>query len=373
MKSKTFKVLKKEINDKNIGYKRVKSEFYLIVDNFNQTKYTEDANLYLYQRMAYGKNGKSLANKTMLNTAHIVCALYNFCENIGKKIQDFRSSDLKELVSSLKGQNNVSYLNHKIACWLDFLEWFYENCNIEERIFFDEYINFDNIDVSMDMAKRFQQTLEKNKKFKKQRDIFFIKNQISISNKKSLIPEILDTVLQKIKQEDIMKWGVAFFMWKSGCRISEALNLKLDQNFEKAMLKHNVSDLIEFHYVPKGQQTWGTSYVKYISADVFITLAKELGKERKKRIGSKKSEYFFINKHGKPMTYKNMQTTFKMMGISSHMLRYTYAEMTRKMIVGTSKPHEPTLMKSHEFLKRQLGHKGLETTLSYCYSGEPII
>lgn len=186
MKNRAFKVLKKEIDDKNIGYKRVKSEFYLIVDNLNKTKYTEHANLYLYQRMAYGRNGQSLANKTMLNTAHIICALYNFCENIGKQIQDLRSSDLKELISSLKNQNNISYLNHKIACWLDFLEWFYGFCNIEEKIFFDEHINFDNLDISTDMAKRFQKTLKKNKKFEKQRDIFFIKNKISISNKKSV-------------------------------------------------------------------------------------------------------------------------------------------------------------------------------------------
>lgn len=70
------------------------------------------------------------------------------------------------------------------------------------------------------------------------------------------------------------------------------------------------------------------------------------------------------------MTYKNIQNTLKSIGITSHALRYTYAEEYRKKIIKSKEKSNPTLIKTHEILKRQMGHKNLSTTLGYCYSGE---
>lgn len=366
-----YKVFEKTTNNRHIAYKRTKGVFFLITRLEPKMESVDEANTYLYNKMLGLNNGRCLSNKTTKNLAHFICALYNYCDSIQKNITDLRSIDIKEKIASLIGKNTPTYLNNKISCWMDYLEWYYQIHNLDEFAFFEDQYDVQEIHASKEIEKKFIKNLRRYATFKKQKDAFLIKKTELPTKCKGLTNQELDQLLKQIKNKDPMKWGVIYFMYKSGCRISEALELKLDEDFTKALLVDD-SKLVDYSYLSKGQKTWGIPYTKQIEANVFSTLAKELSAIRKKRLKSKKSQYFFINMHGKPMTYKNIQSMLVSFNTISHALRYTYAIECRKKLINERKTNGPRLVRAHELLKNQLGHKNLETTIKYCYSGEPV-
>lgn len=169
--------------------------------------------------------------------------------------------------------NNIVYLNNKIGIWIDYLEWFYTLHGLEQSIFFQDELDLTNIGISKGLVKKLEAVNKKNQTFQKQKALFLQKKTIVINKKKSLSKEELTTLFETLQKQDIMKWGVVYFMYKTGCRISEALELKLDPTFENTLLKEDF-ELTPFQYTPKGQKTWGGVYTKIVYAETFKILAK---------------------------------------------------------------------------------------------------